>query len=698
MRSTARPLSEDLATASLWGTLLRSCLRVLIAAGFAGATVFGALSFVPARYSATAQLRIETPAETREDAATASKAAPAIIEGLKSRELGRKLMAELAETPGGELVPNDLLGILMRSGGFSRKRLGESADEFALGAFYRSLRVGHDDQAQTVTIAFAATTPDLAVRAANRLAELYLARPEADGSPSSNTFDRAHNARIAKLSADIQTTEAAIERARSDADPATHEQRLSDLAEAVRQSQLERGDAEMRARTVRSLLDKGQVEAISEVQPSPTLHELALERVRIEVQKTAVERAPVINQARLRELQVKLSELRWRMFREATGLADALDAEARTAAQRETEARSRLDSARAVIGNSSEATPANTLRVAELEREAATKRAALEELQAQKPAENGAASTVIRLPAVPSSGPVFPRKGPLALLAAISTLLAGFILVIVRQLLNGARRMQPGSEFSDLIVTARDRVDVTLTDRPVDARETPPEPEETDAPRVDAGSFAIISTPDDAARHIASRAVGRSGHRTLLVGDGIEGAGEARELATALATSGRRCVLVDWSPDGAGVAATLGLPSQPGINDLLSGRATFDDAIIRLPESDAHFIACGAPASGAALDADWVSLVLDALDEAYDHIVVVSPMAPARVLFEAIEGRFDAGVVMSERIGLGMNIHAAPGVFLGFEVTEICIVQMDLVQKRATAPRRLKRGRRLAVA
>jgi hypothetical protein len=117
-----------------------------------------------------------------------------------------------------------------------------------------------------------------------------------------------------------------------------------------------------------------------------------------------------------------------------------------------------------------------------------------------------------------------------------------------------------------------------------------------------------------------------------------------------------------------------------------------------LPDSDAHFIACGAPAAGSALDVDWVSLVLDALDEAYDHIVVVSQMVPARALFEAIEGRFDAGVVMSERLGLGMNIHAAPGVFLGFEVTEICVVQMDLVQKRAAAPRRLKRGRRLAVA
>jgi uncharacterized protein involved in exopolysaccharide biosynthesis len=696
MRSSARPLSEDFTTAPLWGTLLRSWLRVLIAAGLVGGMVFAALSFVPPRYSATAELRVQTASGVHDDAAAESKAAAAMIEALRSRHLAGKLMAELAETPDGELVPNDLLGILTRSGGFPRKHPGETTNDVALMAFYRSLRVGHDAQAHAITIEFSATTPDLAVRAANRLAELYLAQIGGSSASPATPTAPAHQARIEKLIADIQVTEAAIERARRDADPSVRAQWLRDLAEAVRQAYLERGDAETRARTVRALLDKGQIEAISEVQSSPTLHELSLERVRIEVQKTAAERAPAVNQARVRELQAKLSEIRWRMFREATGLADALDAEARSASQREAEARARLESAGAESGDTK---PENAALLAELEREVATRRTTLEALQAQASAENSALSTAARSQAVPSPGPVFPRKGPLALLAAVSTLLAGFIIVIFRQLLNSARRVQPGGEFVDLIATARDRVDGSLSGRPSDVRDiASPELQMPEPANVDTGTFVIVSTPDDAARHIASRAAGRSGYRTLLVGDGVEGAGEARELATALATSGRRCVLVDWSPEGTGVAATLGLPTQPGINDLLSGRATFDDAIIRLPDSDAHFIACGAPAAGSALDVDWVSLVLDALDEAYDHIVVVSQMVPARALFEAIEGRFDAGVVMSERLGLGMNIHAAPGVFLGFEVTEICVVQMDLVQKRAAAPRRLKRGRRLAVA
>ncbi len=39
------------------------------------------------------------------------------------------------------------------------------------------------------------------------------------------------------------------------------------------------------------------------------------------------------------------------------------------------------------------------------------------------------------------------------------------------------------------------------------------------------------------------------------------------------------------------------------------------------------------------IDPDQMNLILDALDEAYDHIVVVGRHDEARKLFEAIEGR-----------------------------------------------------------
>lgn len=671
---------------------MRSYLRVVIAAGLVAALVFGALSLVPPRYAATAQLSVAQPIA----ADVQPSAAAAMADALRSRDLARKLMAELARANDGELVPNDLLGIILQAGGLVHRRPGETAPDRELAAYYRSLRVAQSDGA--VTVEFTSTTPELSARAANRLAELYLASTASKAEPSTRAADQGRAAEIERLTREVAEADAAVARARAEPDASSEPQRLGDLAEATTQAQSERSDAERRARAVREMLGKGSVESIPDIHPSPELHELIAERVRVEVQKTVAERTLPADHPRVRELQAKLSELRWRMFREATTIAKALDVEVQAAAQREAEARARLDRARTGTGDSSGA----HARLASLEQDAAAKRTALEALQAQQHATrhgtDAASQSAARLTrAQPSAGPLFPRKGPLALLTAVSTLMLGFIFVIARQLVNGARRTQSGNEFVDLIATARDRADVRLEGPQADGGDARlPEvlPAEASA---EPGHFAIVSSPDDAARHIAGSAAGRSGYRALLVGDGIDGAGEARDLASALAIPGRRSVLVDWCPEGRGIATALGLPNQPGINDLIAGRATFDDVIMRLPGSDAHFIACGAPAVQKMLDADWVNMILDALDEAYDHITVAARMEPARTLFQAIEGRFDAGIVMSERGRQGGNINAAPGVFLGFEVTEICIVQMDLAQRRTTVPRRARRSQRPAM-
>jgi hypothetical protein len=395
------------------------------------------------------------------------------------------------------------------------------------------------------------------------------------------------------------------------------------------------------------------------------------------------------------------------MYREATSLVEELETAADAAATREGQARARLDQARAAAPDEAD----DTARLAALESDAVAKRGALEALRARHEASGATAgdrtgsSTAATISQPQASAvPVSPRKAQLALLVAVSTLMIGFVVVIIRELVIGARRMPMGSEFADLAAAARDRATIRIDG----ARRDPGEGEAREpatagalasaappATSADTGHFAILSSTSDAARHVAAVAAERRGYRTLLVGDGIDGAGEARDFASALAASGRRCVLIDWSRNGKGIAAALGLPAQPGINDLLSGRATFDDVIVRLPHSDAHVIACGAPvAGGTPLDPDWIGLVLDALDETYDHVVVVARLDAARALFETIEGRFDAGVVMSERRAPGTNINAAPGVFLGFEVTEIYVVQMDLAQRSAMPVRKLKRAKR----
>ncbi len=141
------------------------------------------------------------------------------------------------------------------------------------------------------------------------------------------------------------------------------------------------------SRSVRALIEKGRVEAIPDVQPSPILHELIAERVRVEIQKSAAERSLPAGHARIGELQTKLSELRWRMYREATSLVEELEKAADAAATREGQARARLDRARAAAPDDTD----DTARLAALESDAAAKRGALEALRARHEASGATA-------------------------------------------------------------------------------------------------------------------------------------------------------------------------------------------------------------------------------------------------------------------------------------------------------------------
>ena len=112
----------------------------------------------------------------------------------------------------------------------------------------------------------------------------------------------------------------------------------------------------------------------------------------------------------------------------------------------------------------------------------------------------------------------------------------------------------------------------------------------------------------------------------------------------------------------------------------------------RIPGSGAHFIPAGTAVldRDMLLDPDQLNLTLDALDTAYDHIVVVARNDVARALFEAILGRFDAGIIVSEPKRRA-TIPDVPGTFLGFEVADIELFRLERPKSNQLARDRLAR-------
>jgi polysaccharide biosynthesis transport protein len=196
----------------------------------------------------------------------------------------------------------------------------------------------------------------------------------------------------------------------------------------------------------------------------------------------------------------------------------------------------------------------------------------------------------------------------------------------------------------------------------------------------DTGETRLASIDKVAARLIAASAT-QAGLRTMVAPESrlLDVSSEAIELVKAIAASGKQVVLVDWSLDGTGFSAALGVPNKPGMTDLLQGDVSFEDVITRVPGSEAHFIACGEALLDPAMaeDADRLNLVLDALDEAYDHIVVAGNHDQSRALFQTIEGRFDAGVAVSDPKRRQPLIEDEPGSFLGFEVSDLDVIRLE---------------------
>ncbi|HKZ97239.1 MAG TPA: hypothetical protein VJ045_09685 [Hyphomicrobiaceae bacterium] len=499
---------------------------------------------------------------------------------------------------------------------------------------------------------------------------------------------KALEPRIAKLAVEVAAAEAEAERLRGAANilkggqqsPGLNEQQLAELDAELSKAKAQRSEAEARTKSAREMLKAGNADALPDVQKSPLIQDLAQSRVRLERQLSELSPTLLPGHPRMRRLNADLAGLKRQADAEIAKVVDSLEKEAKVAALREDSIAGTLNEVKA----RSATTVPDEVKLRSLEANAKSKRAELERLRAQFEANRARADT----PAVPveaqvdtraraSSVPSFPNKLPYALLVMTAVLLLGTAWMVTREMLKGARRPR--------------RHEQPWLDAPLPARSAPA----VHAEQPDHRGILKLTSMDRAAIHLEMKALENGGFRTLVAGetDSVEPWAEAVDLATALAGAGRTAMIVDWSPEGDGMACSLGVALSPGLMELLGGAATFEDVVKPIPGSNVHFIACGECASQADLDLDpdRINLVLDALDEAYDHIVVVGRHEAARNLFEAIQGRFDAGIIISEAKRRVSFIQDPPGTFLGYEVADMELLRFERPGNGTIAGERLMR-------
>ena len=392
------------------------------------------------------------------------------------------------------------------------------------------------------------------------------------------------------------------------------------------------------------------------------------EREKAEGDATLLARHP-----RMKQLDATLADLRRQIAREASTVVEGLEKEASVTRLREELASRTLAEMKARVGDKA----ADMARLTALEGVAKAKRREIDTLQASFEAarSRGEAKAIpleaqIISRAQPESVPAYPKRLQLASLAAAATFILGIVAAVTRELLAGARPLNMPALAGQAVKSA-------------------PAPGSFTASTHDTKIYPVVLTSlGVAARHLRSQIRPDRGYRTLVTGvtARVDARQQGAELVRLLTGPGVRAVLADWNTQGRGIAETLGAVSQPGLMDLLEGAASLEQVIRPLPGTAAHIIGSGGPSTKpAALDADRVNLVLDALDEAYDHIVFVGEHDALRGLFAIIEGRFDSVLEIEAPAHQDHGTRSAPGTLFGCHVTGIEILRLSAA---ATAPRR----------
>ena len=718
----------DIQIASVFGAIKRRANWLILLSAAAAGTAFAILSMMAPRYQSEAELAIIENGASRTFAGSSKlssgsdlkttgmdeEAIKAVARAMQSPNLMEQIATDLKLKDRPEfnsaLGSVDTLDALLHLAGIGGPRSGESERDRVMAAFRSRLEVYSAKESRIIGVRMTSIDPDLAARIANAIAERYRASIAEQGVGEIDGLQAVLKAKIDKLTAEVAAAETEIDRYRGQIDGARgapsaglNEQQMLELTAELTKAKAACSEADARANSAREMMTAGSADALADVQKSPIIQNLVQQRVRVAKQISELSATLLPGHPRMRQLSADLAGLKLQLNAEVSTIVDSLVKEANVARSREESIKRRLDDIK--MRDVTDALEEAQLR--QLEANAKAKRTELENAQGQfeanrKRMDMRAKPTEVQIisMAQPPSVPVFSNKIQFSALLAIAGLMFGTAWTATRSLFQTARRgATSAAPWST--PAAKVRAEPVLPRRPeplvreIFEDEPYPDPAPVPAAALPAPPPTVSYTtppipqavPVQPVRESEMKAIGwrlkekrspNGGHRTLITGEnlGIDPGEEALDLVKTIAQSGQQTILVYWSPSGESVASATGFEASRGMNDLLRGDARFEDVIQRLPGSAAHFVSCGTmfdvPEGG--LDADQLNLILDALDEAYDHIVVAGRYQEARQLFETIEGRFDAGVVVEVPGRRRLVADETAGMFLGFEVAEIDVI------------------------
>ena len=693
--ATAR---EDLDLASVFAAVFRRLPRLLVYALVVGGLTAAVTSTMGPRYRSEAQLEIKGSVAADSQGRPDREAVGTHVRALMSTDLALEMARELGlrDRPdfNSALEPPDLYSRVLRQIGLAGSKPGQTDEDRLLQAYYQNVRAYQVRETRSVIVDCTTSDAKFSAECANTLTQLYRASLRGRAVVANDDLRVTLKPQVERLSSELAELEASALQFRGEANlfqagaqpTQLRDQQLGELTAELSRATSQRSEIEARAAAAREMLRRGAADANADVQRSTLLPRLEEARIRIEGQISELGATLLPAHPRMRQLSSELTGIRRQIQDEIQRVVLSLANDARIAADRETALRKNIDALKSTVV----ASVGDNVRLAQIENSVRAKRAELERVRqkyeaAASTAQAGSVQPEVEIVsrAFVSNEKIFPKVGMMSGLAAFATFILGLAFTAMREIALGGRRggggamsrSTSGMSFKgsdpDLMPARASAGGAAMAGGAVDRGREP-----AIASRVEPVSAAVDgprpydnispSAIEVAAKLIAHAPVDKA-FRSLVAGANplVNPANDAQELARALAASGRKTLLVAWNL----VLPAVNLPPA-GVAELLCGESTLAEAVTTLLGSSADVIG-SARLTGLEVDGESACVLLDALDELYEQVVVAAPIDAAQRLFAAVEGRFDAGVVVHEKQPPARN-----GEFIGFEVPDFQIIPL----------------------
>nr|CAD6612445.1 chain-length determining protein [Rhizobium sp. TCK] len=555
--------------------------------------------------------------------------------------------------------------------GLAQDPLSVAPEERVVREFREKLKVYPIENSRIIAIEFSSHDPKLAAAIPNKMAQVYLALESGAKLDTQSDTAKWLEPEITALTEKVREAERKVADYRSEAglfqtaqSGSFAAQQLNDISNELARVRGERANAEARAQNVRAALDAGRAsDTLTDVVGSQVIQRLKETEANLQAQISDQSTVLLENHPRLKGLRAQLQGIRRQIEAETQKILASLDNEAEVSRLRETQLIQQLNTIKADSARTGE----DEVGLRALEREAAAQRQLLETYlaryrEAASRQEPGAAPADARIvsTAIEPQEPYFPKVVPIVIVVSLATLVLGAVAVMLGELFSG-RALRPSQASAGIEPEMRDESDEHLVHRmqadaaaefdqiharlqdeqptpaeePTEVDPAVPGPDAEDADEV----FSIETVANYLTRYDVSVALAVSPQ-------GDKGSTATVMLARDISDRGKTVVLIDMT-GSACPSRLMGAGTLPGVTDLLCGEAAFGEAIHGDRLSDAHIVPQGnADAVAAMRGIDRLSMIIDALADAYDHVLVECGAADVEGVSRLSRGR-DAEIIFS---------------------------------------------------